>query len=401
MHNAGTLITRSVAQSVTLAFIQTDAPELFHDPRFKCSESFIRHLLHNELNWSWHATMQAAQKLPSNWEDQCVELAHRLTWNIMLHNIPPELVINADQTGVSYLGTGHKTWELKGVSQVPGFGQDKKRQFTLMVAVMAAGQILPFQAIYKGTTKNSLPSERAQATCKSAGFVFTSGGHKHWSNLKSMQEWVIEDVVVFANKEHRRLGLPPTQKIILIIDCWSVHRGAPFRNWMKEKFPWIILLFIPGGCTSVAQPCDTRVNRVLKHRIKSACVEYLAEVTQNQLRNGVKPSDVEIDTTPGTLRNASASWIMSAWDWLKDHPQLILDSWESATFKGWDLSYKSLTSLKSRSIVHERFTEDQDFALSIVQTTRQMPDDPEFEEEDSRIDYDDDCALDPNVLVDI
>ncbi|KAG9075971.1 hypothetical protein FRC06_009782, partial [Ceratobasidium sp. 370] len=202
----------------------------------------------------------------------------------MLHNVPPELVINADQTGVLYLGTGHKTWELKGVPQVPGFGQDEKHQFTLMVAVMAAGQIVPFQAIYKGTTKNSLPSERAQATCKSAGFVFTLGGHKHWSNLKSMQEWVIEDVVIFANKER----------------C---HLGAPFRNWMKEKFPWIILLFIPGGCTSVAQPCNTQVNCVLKHHLKSACVEYLAEVTQNQLQNGVKPSDVKINTTLGTLRN--------------------------------------------------------------------------------------------------
>jgi hypothetical protein len=77
-----------------------------------------------------------------------------------------------------------------------------------------------------------------------------------------------------------------------------------------------------------------------------------------------------------TLRNASVSWIFSAWNWLKDHPQVICDSWRHASFKGWDLSYGSLTSERSRSTVYERFDDDQEFALSVVENHRQLPDAP-------------------------
>ncbi|QRV92686.1 hypothetical protein RhiJN_20704 [Ceratobasidium sp. AG-Ba] len=162
MRNAGAIITMAVAQSVVLAFIRTEAPELLDNPKFKCSRKFVRRILCDKLDWSWRAVTQAAQKLPADWEQQCLDFAHRLTWNIAMNNIPPELVINADQTGVSYLGTGSRTWEVKGSPQVSAVGQGEKRQFTLMVAVTAAGKLLPFQAIFKGKTAESLPSRSAQ-----------------------------------------------------------------------------------------------------------------------------------------------------------------------------------------------------------------------------------------------
>ncbi|KAF8609641.1 hypothetical protein BDV93DRAFT_432127 [Ceratobasidium sp. AG-I] len=401
MRLSGTLITRAVAKSVVLAFIRTDAPALFQDPRFQCSDSFIRRLLKDWLDWSWRTVTQAAQKLPENHVTRCIDLAHRLTWNIAMHNVPPELVINADQTGISYLGTGRKTWELKGSNQVSGVGKDEKRQFTLMVGVTAAGQILPFQSIFKGSTAASLPSAFSRTPCEDHDFLFTSGGDKHWSSLGSMKQWVTKVLIKHVRREQLRLSLPPTQKAIIVLDCWSVHRGEPFRTWLKTTYPCLILLFIPGGCTGVAQPCDTNVNRILKHLIKSSCVEYLAQETQAQLKRGVKPADVFIDTTVGTLRNASTAWILSAWIWLRDHPETILDAWRQASFGRLNLSYGSLNSPENRSAVHERFHEDIPFALSIVTPSPEIPDDPDFDEDADGPDYDDDCAIDPNILCDI
>ncbi|KAG8774335.1 hypothetical protein FRC12_002044 [Ceratobasidium sp. 428] len=75
MRAAGTLITRAVAQSVMMAFIRTDAPELFDNPKFKCSDTFVRSLLRNKLDWTWRATTQAAQKLPDDWCKQCEDFA--------------------------------------------------------------------------------------------------------------------------------------------------------------------------------------------------------------------------------------------------------------------------------------------------------------------------------------
>ncbi|KAG9073457.1 hypothetical protein FS749_015165, partial [Ceratobasidium sp. UAMH 11750] len=149
--------------------------------------------------------------------------------------------------------------------------------------------------------------------------------------------------------------------------------------------------------TCVAQPCDTRINRILKHIIKSACVNYLAELTQEQLRNGVLPGNVEINTQLGTLRDASASWLLEAWNWFQERPEVVLGAWRDTKFAGWDLSYETLTSPRCRTLVHERFMEDRDFCLAI---SAQLPSDPNFEEAE-RPDYDDDYAIDPSVLCDI
>jgi hypothetical protein len=35
---------------------------------------------------------------------------------------------------------------------------------------------------------------------------------------------------------------------LLIIDCWSVHRGEEFRVWMRTSFGWLRIVFVPGGC---------------------------------------------------------------------------------------------------------------------------------------------------------
>ncbi|QRV92685.1 DDE superfamily endonuclease [Ceratobasidium sp. AG-Ba] len=212
-----------------------------------------------------------------------------------------------------------------------------------------------------------------------------------------MKVWVKDCLMEYVKSERKRLGLPPTQKVILILDCWAVHRGDPFRDWLKKDHPTIILIFVPGNCTCVAQPCDTRVNRILKHLIKSACVDYLAKITQEQLQNGVAPSNIVINTQPGTLRDASTAWLLHAWNWFQDRPEVVLGAWRDTKFANWDLSYETLTSPRCRTLVYERFTEDPAFCLAI---SSQIPSDPDFKELHNP-EYDDDYALDPSVLCDI
>ncbi|KAG9127159.1 hypothetical protein FRC07_000417, partial [Ceratobasidium sp. 392] len=106
----------------------------------------------------------------------CTDFGCCLLWCITLNNVPPELVINADQTGVCFLGTRDWTWDVHGASQV--------------AAVTSSRAMLLFQAIYKGKTENSLPSKCAQKDGEEAGFLFTPGGDKHWSTLPAMKTWV-------------------------------------------------------------------------------------------------------------------------------------------------------------------------------------------------------------------
>ncbi|KAF9509190.1 hypothetical protein BS47DRAFT_1373557 [Hydnum rufescens UP504] len=182
-------------------------------------------------------TTQASQKLPDDWEKQCEDAILRLSYNIKLFNIPAELVINADQTGVCLVPAGNKTWAPVGAKQVAAMAKEEKRQFTLMVATSVAGEVVPFQSIHKGKTGVSLPSQESHAEGEKMGILWTPGGPTHWSSISSMKVWV--DKVLEPHIQH---------KSILLIDVWSVHCSEEFTEWMKDKHPNIKIGFIPGGC---------------------------------------------------------------------------------------------------------------------------------------------------------
>ncbi len=54
--------------------------------------------------------------------------------------------------------------------------------------------------------------------------------------------------------EERTNLLPPReQPLLLQLDVYSVHLGAPFRDWLKLNHPYMHIVFVLGGTTSVAQ----------------------------------------------------------------------------------------------------------------------------------------------------
>ena len=64
-----------------------------------------------------------------------------------------ELVLNLDQTPLSYVSPGKYTFDFRGSKTVPIKGVDDKRQITATFTVTASGSFLPIQLIYSGKTK--------------------------------------------------------------------------------------------------------------------------------------------------------------------------------------------------------------------------------------------------------
>ena len=62
---------------------------------------------------------------------------------VKLNSIPPELVLNADQTPSSYVSVGRQTMAAHGSKSVPIAGLSDKRNITLTFVVTLAGDILP------------------------------------------------------------------------------------------------------------------------------------------------------------------------------------------------------------------------------------------------------------------
>ena len=100
---------------------------------------------------------------------------------IMEHDITNSLVLNLDQTPLSYASPGKYTFSFKGAKNVPIKGVDDKRQITGTFAVLLTGKFL--QLISKGKAKRSLPKFEFP---KSFSVSFTKN---HWSNTEKSIEF--------------------------------------------------------------------------------------------------------------------------------------------------------------------------------------------------------------------
>ena len=93
------------------------------------------------------------------------------------HKIRPELIINFDQTPLSYVCSREYILHLKGAKSVPVVGKGKKKQITGTFAVSMSGEFLPFQLIYGGKTTRCLP--QGIDFPDAFNLTFTEN---HWSN---------------------------------------------------------------------------------------------------------------------------------------------------------------------------------------------------------------------------
>jgi hypothetical protein len=69
-----------------------------------------------------------------------------------------------------------------------------------------------------------------------------------------MKAFVARIIEPYREATVERLGLPADEKMLWLIDVWSVHVSDAFRSWMKQHFLHILVLFIPPNCTSKFQP---------------------------------------------------------------------------------------------------------------------------------------------------
>lgn len=316
-------------RGIMIGILEVLAPEIFtqhvgSDNRtFRCSESFVGRFVKRQLRWSKRKGTQAGQKLPANASEQMKSHAFRLAIDIRDHSIPACCCANCDQTGNTYSQPGACTYDPIGTNQVTIVGKEDKRAFTIMVGVSMSGEVLPFQIMYAGKTPTSLPGindpksefKAANNDAKKLGFRFEPSGvpGNHWSNITTMKSYVRNVLSVYFDKQ-RTLLKRKNQVCLWIIDCWSVHRSQEFRNWMQESYPWILVRYVPGGCTGVFQPCDVGIQRILKHAMKKTALSHIVKETVAHLNNNEDPGTILLAKTIGVLRNRSVEWLVNGYN---------------------------------------------------------------------------------------
>ena len=101
---------------------------------------------------------------------------------VIMEEIPAELIMNWDQTGIKLVPSSFSTMERQGSKRIEMAGVNDKRQITAVFCGTMLGDFLPVQLIYKGKTPRCHPQ-----------FQFLSGwdithSPKHWSSEETMMQ---------------------------------------------------------------------------------------------------------------------------------------------------------------------------------------------------------------------
>ena len=107
-------------------------------------------------------------------------------------------MINSDQTPSKYVQVGCFTMAPKGTKKVGVAGIADKQNITLTLTVTMDGKALPFQAIYKGKTKQSLPK-----VIFPTGFSLSENMKQH-NNTQKVLRHLKEIVIPYVEAERKK-----------------------------------------------------------------------------------------------------------------------------------------------------------------------------------------------------
>jgi hypothetical protein len=136
---------------------------------------------------------------------------------ILQHNIPPELVIGADETNTLFVSRASKTRAKKGTKKVRLLGVDKdKAQITVTISGTETGDILPTQYIFGGKTTRCEPAQPPPL-----GTGYFDHTESHWQTPASFRRYIDRIFIPYKDAAIARLGLSKDRWSMLKVFIYS------------------------------------------------------------------------------------------------------------------------------------------------------------------------------------
>ena len=185
------------------------------------------------------------------------------------HDTSKDLIVNLDQTPLSYVRPGKYTFNPKGAKTVPIKGIDDKRQITATFVISMTGEFLPIQLIYEGKTKRCLPNFNFPA-----GFNVTFSD-SHWSNTEKSKELFKDIIFPYLEKVKVNLKYPKEQLSLIIMDTFKGQDNEAVLELCRKNNCEVII--VPRNLTNKFQPLDITVNKPAKSFISKSYNEWFSE----------------------------------------------------------------------------------------------------------------------------
>lgn len=181
--------------------------------------------------------------------------------------IPPQLVINWDQTGLSIVPASSRTIEQGRSSKIPIVRLGDKRQITATVAVAMVGEMLLMQVLYTGKTERCHPDFDIWHTSN------------HWVNTETTIRLIKIIILSYVTAVREKMELLADHPAIVIFDAFKGHKGPDVNSLLEENH--LIPVLVPNNCTDLLQPIDLSVNKRIKDHLSQVQLRKLAKWTNN------------------------------------------------------------------------------------------------------------------------
>jgi hypothetical protein len=295
--------------------------------QWRPSKSWVRKFL-CRLGLSFRRATKTAQQLPMDFESVKSLFLLRFVFVVMKYSISKDLVINLDETGMIFFPMPDRSWAVKGAENVSLLGADEKRQFTVIPAITATGQLLKkVQVIWEGKTTRCEPSGAIKQEFPQLAHAHTES---HWSSPVTKEAYI--DLIYETYAKER--VVERQSYWLLLLDVHYSNRDKEMLSRLRAKYPSLLILFVPANCTSELQPMDVSFNAPFKKLVRSSAVTWIADtIAAAGAGNEIAP----IDTTKGNLVRPFCGWLHEALLKMADDAPTLSRAWNMPGLSvAWD-----------------------------------------------------------------
>ena len=245
-----------------------------------------------------------------------------VTAEVVMNDVPDDLVFNWDQTVLHLVPTGQWTMHQAGEKLIPIANSDDKRQITAVLAASMTGEYLPPQLIYQGKTNRCHP----QVPIPEGWDIWHSDNH--WSNEETMKRYIEKIVIPFITQKREALELSNSHPALVLFDAFRGQTTSDIKQLLDENN--IISVLIPPNCTDKLQPMDIAINKPMKDELKTRFQTWYANEVQKQLLKHIPLEQVKVDVTATAIKHKSANWIFSSWQAIEQRPEIAINGFKKA-----------------------------------------------------------------------
>ena len=259
---------------------------------------------------------------PQVFRDVKAEFLQNVIDVVQMEEIPSQLILNWDQTGIHLVPTSNWMMAKKGSKRVEMKGYEDKQQITGVFCGMLCGEFLPIQLIYKGKTNKCHPSYSFPKDWS------ITHSDNHWSKESTMLTYIRDIIVPFVDRVGEDLGTDDSQAALALFDHFKGQLTDNVTAALEEHNIQSVL--IPATCMDRLQPLDISVNKSAKVFLRSEFQHWYANQISSQQDSADDLNFEPVEMSAPRMKCVGGKWLVRLYEFLLDSPDIIINGFLSS-----------------------------------------------------------------------